>query len=126
MKLIKTILLIALTIPVINSPAWAEKEYSDQQIANAIYQAEGGKNAKYPYGIRSVKCSGNSDCLRICLTTIRNNRIRYAEYGRRRYNSFIAFLASRYAPIKADNDPKALNRNWIKNVNYFLNKEKSK
>lgn len=33
---------------------------------------------------------------------------------------YIEFLASRYCPIGADNDPQGLNKNWVKNVKYFL------
>lgn len=97
-------------------------EYSDEQIVRAIYLAEGGENAQYPYGIRSVKCSGESECRKVCLNTVRNNRKRFADYGKREFDTFIAFLASRFAPINAGNDPKGLNKYWLKNVNFFLAK----
>jgi hypothetical protein len=38
---------------------------------------------------------------------------------------FISFLSRSYAPLGAENDPQGLNRNWIKNVTHFYNKEKT-
>lgn len=100
-------------------------EYTDYQIVNAIYKAEGGENATYLYGIRSVKYSTPQEARRICYNTVRNNRRRYAEYGYKDYGSYLEFLASRYAPTKGSNLSKAehrLNKNWLKNVRYFLEK----
>lgn len=97
-------------------------EYSDAEIVNAIYQAEGGSRAQYLYGIRSVPYDTPEEARRICFNTVRNNRARYAEYGYKTYNTYLEFLASRYCPVGADNDPKGLNKNWLKNVKYFLNK----
>lgn len=94
--------------------------YTDDEIVNAIYKAEGGKKAQYPFGIRSVNCDGYDDCRQVCLNTVRNNRKRYADYGHKKYDTYLEFLASRYAPVGADNDPKNLNKNWIKNVTLFL------
>jgi len=118
MKIILTILFLLIT-----STSFA---YTDEQIVNAIYKAEGGNRAEYPYGIRSVTCEGELECRKICFNTVKNNRIRYAEYGRHSYSDFIEFLASRYAPLNAGNDPKGLNKNWIKNVNFFLKKDGTK
>lgn len=94
--------------------------YTDEQIANAIYLAEGGKSAKVPYGILSVKCTGEEDCRRICLNTIRNNRIRYTRDVRRNGETYLSYLSRKYAPIGTFNDPQGLNRHWLKNVTYFL------
>lgn len=97
------------------------KEYTPSEYCAAIYQAEGGKKAKKPYGVLSVKCEADS-CRRVCENTVRNNFQRYLEYGHENYDTYIEFLASRYAPIGADNDPNNLNQNWIKNVSYHLGK----
>lgn len=94
--------------------------YTDEQIVNAIYKAEGGADAQYLYGIRSIKCSGDTECRKICSNTVRNNRKRFADYGHKDYPDFISFLASRYCPIGASNDPKGLNKNWEKNVRRLL------
>jgi len=96
--------------------------YTYEQYADAIYLAEGGPKAKKPYGILSVPCDSEAACRRICINTIRNNVKRYNDYGHKTYGEYIEFLASRYAPIGADNDPQDLNRNWIKNVRAFLRK----
>jgi hypothetical protein len=96
--------------------------YTDKQIVDAIYLAEGGAKAKYPYGIRSVNCESESSCRKVCENTVRNNRKRFASYGHKQYSDFIAFLGSRYCPTKG-NLSKAetrLNGNWVKNVTYFL------
>ena len=99
-----------------------QAEYTIIEIADAIYKAEGGEKSNFPYGIKSVKCEGKKECKRICLNTIRNNRERYTQYGYKKFNTFLEFLASRYCPIGASNDSKGLNKNWLKNVIYFLNK----
>lgn len=90
------------------------------KLADAIYKAEGGEKAKKPFGILSVPCDGYEDCRRICENTIRNNLRRFANYGHKTHPDFLSFLASRYAPVSAH----PLNKNWLKNVNYFLEKSK--
>ena len=97
--------------------------YTDNEIANAIYKAEGGPKAKKPYGILSVPCDSEQSCRQICLNTIRNNRKRYRDYGHKRYDTYLEFLASRYAPVNCEND-NGTNRFWLKNVLYFLEKGK--
>lgn len=73
--------------------------YSDSQIADAIYRAEGGANTKYPYGIRSIDTHGDTAYARqICLNTIRNNRARWDGRG-----DYVDFLAGRYCPIDKHN-----------------------
>ena len=95
-------------------PAYARADYTFDQIADAVYLAEGGINAKKPFGILSVPCSGYEDCRRICLNTIRNNHRRWENAGSP--GDFISFLGARYAPVKSH----PLNKNWISNVRYFL------
>lgn len=93
-------------------------DYTNEQIVNAIRKAEGNWN----YGIKSVKCTTSAECRKICFNTVRNNRKRFAQYGFKNHPDFIAFLASRYCPIGAENDPTGLNKNWERNVRYFLAK----
>lgn len=94
--------------------------YTDEQIVKAIYLAEGGKNAQFPYGIRSVECSSEGECRKICANTVRNNRKRWQKQGSS--VSFLQFMASRYCPINASNDRAGVNKFWLKNVTYFLRK----
>ena len=110
----------------VSNPAHAMETYTDEEIVNAIYKAEGGSKAQYKYGIRSVRYSNETEARKICFNTVRNNRKRFAKYGHRQYSSFIQFLGSRYCPTKGGNltaSEKRLNGNWEKNVRLFLAKE---
>lgn len=102
----------------------AEPEYSAMQICDAIYRSEGGAKAKYYYGIRSVHYADIAEAQAICLRTVRNNRKRWIKAGK--HGDFLVFLAGKYCPVKARNDPRGLNRNWLKNVRYFLAQARSK
>jgi hypothetical protein len=92
-------------------------EFKDEEIVNAIYKAEGGHKAVYPYGIRSVK---TNDPRKVCFNTVKNNRVRFVKQNK--HKDFISFLGSRYCPTtgKISRREKEVNRHWIKNVNYFL------
>lgn len=103
------------------------KGWSDNQIVNAIYLAEGGSHARYPYGIRSIKCESKEACRAICKNTVRNNRKRYLNdenYGK---ITFIEFLGNRFAPTKGNlsKSELAVNKNWKRNVTWFLNHPRS-
>ena len=87
--------------------------YSDDQIADAIYIAEGGAKTAHPYGI--LKTYKATTSRQACINTIRHARRDWNGSG-----DFIAFLGSRYAPVGAANDPTNLNKNWIKNVRDIL------
>ena len=99
------------------------EEINNEKLADAIFLAEGGYNAEYLYGIRSVNYDTEQEARRICLNTIKNNRKRFAEYGYKNYKTYLEFLASRYCPIDCDNDT-GTNKYWLKNVRYFLDKNK--
>lgn len=92
---------------------------SDEQIADAIYKAEGGTKARVPYGILSVKVKDAAEARRVCLNTIRNNRVRWIKAGRP--GEYIDFLADRYCPPSVD---PIGNKNWKKNVKYILTHQK--
>lgn len=107
-----------------NSTAHAS-EYSDEEIVNAIRKAEG----TWTYGIKSVACATEIECREICFNTVKNNRKRYKEYGYKRYSSYIEFLQSKYCPTKGRNlsaSERRLNRNWLKNVKWFLEHNQQK
>jgi len=97
----------------------ATPEYFNQ-VVDAIYQAEGGVTAQYPYGIRSIPCDGAAACRRICYNTVRNNWRRWETAGRP--GDYIDFLGSKYCPTSGNLSPaeRRLNGNWIRNVRYFL------
>lgn len=102
----------------ISGCAWAEPEYSNVMICDAIFRAEGGAKAQYYYGIRSVHYKDIAEARRICINTVRNNKRRWKEAGSK--GEFLEFLARRYCPVGAGNDPKGLNKHWLKNVRYWL------
>lgn len=39
---------------------------------------------------------------------------------KKRFNGNLEEFAMRWAPIGADNDPKGLNKNWLKNTQYYM------
>ena len=119
MKLLHILLILSILMALLHGcMVGYAQEYTDEQIVNAIYKAEGGEKATYLYGIRSVSYKDEAEARRICLNTVRNNRRRFKDQTK--HNEYLLFLASRYCPINADNDPKGLNKNWVKNVKYFL------
>jgi len=95
--------------------------YSDEQLADAIYRAEGGAKAQYLYGIRSVHYADEAEARKICLNTIRNQRHRHGQGAcpdsvRGSSHDYLTCLWHRYCPPSAHE----LNRHWLKNVKHFL------
>ncbi len=101
------------------------QEFSDEQIANAIYKAE--NSVKYPYGIKSLKYEDRTDksltkeqwARKICLNTIKNHRKRHAKHNCGK--DFISCLGDRYCPTTIKSEYH-LNKNWVKSVKFFLTK----
>ena len=81
------------------------------RIADAIYRVEGGRKAKAPYGILSIKVSSEQQARKICINTICNNHARWIDAGRP--GKYLDFLADRYCPKSAD---PVGNRNWKRNI----------
>lgn len=99
--------------------------FTDEQYVNAIYIAEGGLNARYPYGIRSVQCSNQQECRSVCLRTVRNNIKRFETSELKHHEQYLQFLANIYCPTRGRNltaRERSINRYWVKNVSYFLTK----
>jgi hypothetical protein len=99
-----------------NDPALA---YTDDQLIMAIYYAEGGAAAEYPFGIRSVHCGSYANCKAICETTVKHNHQRFERFGHKRFKTYLDYLASRYCPCSGRTltaAEKRLNRFWLKNV----------
>ena len=91
----------------------------------AIRKAENGKKGR-EFGILSEKCDKEikkapDRSLDIqagwCASTIKKNYSRWDGSG-----DFINYLGSVYCPVGANNDPKGLNKNWIKNVSNWIKK----
>ena len=98
--------------------------YTNAQIADAIFKAEGGMKAEYWYGIRSVNYDDLADARQICLNTIRNQRVRHANHDCG--YEYLECLGNRYAPTEGVKTlrEKQLNKYWLGNVKYFLEKRK--
>lgn len=94
--------------------------YTVNQWVKAIYMAEGGDNATYKYGIRSIACSSAQACRKICFNTVKNNFKRWENSTHEIGDSFLHFISRRYAPEGVRNDPQGLNYNWERNVKYWL------
>jgi hypothetical protein len=90
--------------------AWAAID--PEKMCDAIYIAEGGAKTKYPYGI--LKKYKVTTPRQACINTV-NHALRDWDGS----GDFIVFLGSRYCPVGAANDPKGLNKNWVKNVRYY-------
>ena len=100
-----------------------EIAYSDEKIADAIWLAEGSEKAKFTYGIRSISYKNKAEARQICLNTIRNQRKRHSRHNCGK--TYLECLAERYCPTqgKLTAQEKRLNRYWLKNVLYYLNKK---
>jgi len=95
-----------------------DNKYREDALLYAIWNADGGNKTKYPFGIRSINCEGYDDCKRICRNTIRNNISRFSNRGKDDKRSYLQFLRDRYAPLSDS----PLNRNWLPNILFFLDK----
>jgi hypothetical protein len=94
--------------------------WSDEAIANAIYKAEGGNKAQHPYGIM-IKYKITTP-RQACLNTIKHQRKKFAKQNKEK--DFINFLGNVYCPTTGKLRPaeQRLNKNWVHNVKYFLQK----
>jgi hypothetical protein len=92
--------------------------YADK-MADIIYKIEGGSKTKYPYGIKSINVSNESEARKVCINTINHNYNKWIVAGgdRNNINSFIIFLANVYCPMSCD----AIgNKNWKNNMRKML------
>jgi len=85
-----------------------------ERLADAIYIAEGGAKTNHPYGILTKYKTTTPR--QACINTIKSGLKRFAKQTEEK--DFIVFLGKTYCPIGAKNDPKGLNKNWVKNVTY--------
>lgn len=81
------------------------------RVVDAIYRIEGGEKTRFPFGVKSVRCEGYSECRRVCANTVRNNWRRWNEADRP--GEFLDFLGNRYCPATVD---PVGNKNWKKNI----------
>ena len=112
-----TAYLLILAVVVFGSsflPSATAEDYSDTQLVNAIWKAEGGEKAEYPYGIKSIKCSSLAMYRLACFQSVWNNKKRWIKADKP--EDFIIFMGRRYSPPK-------INPNWVRLVKFFLNRK---
>ena len=95
-------------------------EINVDSYVDAIYWAEGGSDATFLYGIRSIPYETEEEARKYCYNTVYNTLVKYRELRCKTGEEELNCLARRYAPIGVDNDPNNLNANWVKNVSWFL------
>lgn len=96
------------------STAYAETlgGYDVERLATAIYHAEGGAKTNWPYGI--LKRYKTTTPRQACINTIRSKHGEWVKLGAK--GDYLDYLASRYCPVGAVNDPSGINRHWKGNV----------
>lgn len=112
------LIIIVMLIAVLLAGCDVVYAYTIHDLADAIYLAEGGANTSHPYGI--LKHYKTTTPRQACLNTIKSAKRRYEKSNLR--IDFVEFLGSTYCPVGAANDPRGLNKNWVKDVRYFLAK----
>jgi len=104
----------------------SERDYENLAILFAIRKAENGRHGKEFGVISNPRAIGREDepwtttldrQAGWAAATIVNNRVRWRNAGEQ--GEYLVFLANRYAPIGADNDPTGLNRNWYRNTKHW-------
>jgi len=88
--------------------------YTVDQYVDAIGKTENSK--KFPYGIKSIKCHGESECRQICRNSVVNANKRWIKAGKP--EDFVTFMGRRYSPPD-------INPNWVRLVKHFLKKDKT-
>lgn len=113
-----------LLLTLVSSVAMANWEPDYERLANAIYKAEGGPNTNHPYGI--MPRYKHTTPRQACLNTLKSKYASYLQLegqGEATESGYLRYLAGKYAPLGASNDPQGLNKNWLDNVRYFYAKE---
>ena len=88
-------------------------------VAAIRYAENGGKGKEYGILHPRVKPTYRSQA-GWCAATVQKNYDRWVKAGRK--GEFIVFLGNRYCPVGAENDPNGLNKNWTKNIRFYVDK----
>lgn len=88
-----------------------------EKLVDAIERAEGGKECL----IKAVNCSVHCETYEEARQITKNSIIHALwDFASGAFPiGFTSFLGDRWAPIGAENDPKGLNKNWVRNVFLF-------
>ncbi len=87
----------------------------DWYLLLAIRLSENGRQGR-EFGIMNPKANNLDKQAGWASATIMNHHKRFG--SAKVTPEFIHSLGKRYCPVGADNDPKGLNKNWIKNVTF--------
>lgn len=98
--------------------------YTNEEICEAIFNAEGGEKSAKPYGLIYSDCETRAECYKVCVTTIKVYRRRFAKLNRRENPDFIKYVSRTWAPLQAGNDPQGLNQYHEKNLRWFIKNPK--
>lgn len=106
-----------------------DQDYENLAILFAIRKAENGGHGKEFGVISNLRAVGKKEepwtttmdrQAGWAAATIVNNRVRWENAGRK--EEYLIFLARRYAPVGAENDPTGLNRNWHRNTKHWTDR----
>ena len=115
------IFIVLASVVLICGSVFASEVIDINRLADAIWWAEGGAKTSHPYGILThYKVTTPRQA---CINTIKSGLKRYEKS--RKDTDFISFLSKTYCPIGAKNDPKGLNRHWVKNVTLLYQEGKA-
>lgn len=102
----------------------AEPDY--EKLATAILHAEGNSN----YGILThyKHTSYRQACINTCKHAWKDYSASVGTWPRNGSNAsemaYLAYLANRYCPVGALNDPTGLNKNWLTNVRFYYDQKR--
>lgn len=86
------------------------------KLADAIYWAEGGEKSKKPYGLIKYNLKSKQAYRTQCIIHIKDYYKNWNGKG-----DFVNYLASKWSPtVGVSKWEAAMNKNWIKNVSYFM------
>lgn len=84
------------------------------RVADAIYWSEGGTKSSKQYGLVFYKEPNRAACLKHLSSY-------YSSWEKTSEPDFLAYLASHWAPTtKVGAKEAELNKNWLKNVRWFM------
>ena len=86
------------------------------RLADAIYRIEGGSKTAHPYGI--LARYKHTTPRQACINTCRHKWQDWLKTGQKK--PYLEYLASKYCPVGATNDPAGLNKNWLPNLKRIL------
>jgi len=91
-----------------------------EKMADVIYKIEGAEKTRHPFGVLSVPCKGYDECRRITVNSLKNSWKRYQKTDKT--IPFDQHFANRWCPVGAENDPQGLNKNWLYNFRFYMEK----